>query len=370
MLVIINNASAQIEISFENFDTTKVEKYKFTGLGFTQSYIQMSFSGYKILNPNTINDFKDKTIEKIELVCTDFPKNKDLSRLNKKRLASLYLLFPEAFDNKLIKWSLVEQTGCNSSDVYNYFHGFVITYRPTPTIESISSDNSQLRSIVYGEEVPKDSTVLKILDRNSEWSNMLIVCDFTGSMSPYVSQVLLWHYLKIKEEKVKSFVFFNDGNRTPDYDKEIGKTGGIYYTDNKDIDTVINTAIMTISSGTGGDAPENDVESILFGIEKYPDTENIILIADNKSDIRDTALISLINKPVKVILCGTENGVNVQYLNLARSTGGSVHTIEEDLVNLIDINEGEEIRIDDTIYKIQKGKFVFYKKVNDKFYSM
>ncbi len=370
ILMNVSNLFCQIEINFNNFDTLSVEKYKFTGIGINQNYLQMNYSGYKIFNPDIINDLKDKTIEKIELVYTDYPKSKDLTKLNKKRLASLFLLYPDVFDNKLIKWALVKQTACNSSDVYNYFHGFVITYRPTPTYESISSEKSQISSIVYGEEMPKDSTVLKILDRNSEWNNMLIVCDFTGSMSPYVSQVLLWHYLKIKEEKVKSFVFFNDGNRTADYEKVIGKTGGIYCTDDKNIDTVINTAIMTISSGTGGDAPENDIEAILYGIEKFPETENVILVADNKSDMRDTALICKITKPIKVILCGTENGINTQYLNLARNTGGSVHTIEEDLENLIDINEGEEIRIGDTVYKIKDGKFIFHKKVSDKLYSM
>lgn len=361
---------AQIEITFDCFDTVYVEKYKFEGIGINKSYFRTNYSDYEILNPSDIDNIKDKVIEEVELIYTDFPKGKDFLDLNKKRLASLYLLFPELFDKKIVKWTLVEQTDCSFSDVYNFFHGFVITYRPEPTLESISTEKNQIRSVVFGEEAPKDSTVLKILERNDDWKNMAIVCDFTGSMSPYVSQVILWYHLKIKEDKVKSFVFFNDGDRTPDYNKEIGKTGGIYDTDIKDIDSVINTAIKTISCGTGGDAPENDVEAILHGIQKFPEAENIILIADNKSDIRDTILIDKIEKPVKVILCGTENGVNVEYLNLALKTGGSIHTIEEDLENLIELNEGEEIKVGDSIFVIKNGKFVFSKKINEKYYNM
>ncbi|MEM7372873.1 MAG: hypothetical protein AAF587_29900 [Bacteroidota bacterium] len=40
-----------------------------------------------------------------------------------------------------------------------------------------------------------DSTVFHVFQRNPDWNNMLVVCDFTGSMSPYTAQLLVWHKL-------------------------------------------------------------------------------------------------------------------------------------------------------------------------------
>jgi len=361
---------SQVDINFDKFDTVAVAKYQFTGLGVSQCYIQMSFCDSKIYNPKILEALKDKKIDKIELIYTDYPLNKNLANLNKKRLLELYKLSSQIFEDTTIKWTIVKQNGYTKDDVYNYFHGFSITYS-TPEKAKIDYSNDEgLHQVVFGETPPKDSTVLKVLERNNDWTNMLIVCDFTGSMSTYVSQVLLWYYLKIKEEKIKSFVFFNDGNLTPDADKIIGKTGGIYDTDVQNIDSVLNTAIQTISSGTGGDGPENDIEAILYGLEKYPNTESIVLIADNGANMRDTVLISKIKKPIKVILCGSDDELNIQFLNLAIQTGGSIHTIEEDLNNLISLNEGEEIKIGNSIYVVENGKFKFVKKVSGKLYSM
>jgi len=361
---------AQTVDCFDKFDTVQIFKYKFKGLGITQCYLQMSYSNYKIFNPKVLEITRDKKIEKIQLVYTKYPSGTNHAYLNKRRLAELQKIAPEYFKNDSIKWELVEQTACTSTDVYNYFHGFVITYGQIEEIRVHIPGGEGLAKIVYGETAPTDSTVLKVFERNLNWDNMLIVSDFTGSMTCYVSQVLLWYHLKIKDDKIKSFVFFNDGDRTPDSEKVIGATGGIYHTDAENIDSVISVAVTTISNGSGGDGPENDIEAILLGLEKYPSTETIILIADNKADMRDTLLISKITKPIKVILCGVEDQINVQYLNLARQSGGSIHTIEEDLTDLVSLNDGEQIKIGDAIYIIEGGRFKFLKKVTNKVYSM
>jgi len=58
-------------------------------------------------------------------------------------------------------------------------------------------------------------------------------------------------------------------------------------------------------------------------------------------------------------LCGTEDGINPQYLEIARESGGSVHTVEEDIYNLALLNVGETIRIGGQVFKIEPGgKFV------------
>lgn len=57
-----------------------------------------------------------------------------------------------------------------------------------------------------------------------------------------------------------------------------------------------------------------------------------------------------------MFLCDTENGILPQYLEVARKTGGSVHTIDEDLTALIVKKEGEVFIAGGRKYKIIGGK--------------
>ena len=63
--------------------------------------------------------------------------------------------------------------------------------------------------------------VYKVLNRN-KWSEKLIVCDLTGSMMPYASQLSLWYQLNVAKEKNLQFVFFNDGDSKLHSQKKIG----------------------------------------------------------------------------------------------------------------------------------------------------
>ena len=114
---------------------------------------------------------------------------------------------------------------------------------------------------------------------------------------------------------------------------------------------------QTMIKGNGGDAEENDLESILKSISSYPESKNIILVADNNSPIKDFSLINKVNKPIRVILCGTEFGVNTQYLDLARLTKGSVHTAFNDYYDLHLLFDLEDIIIDGRKYRLSQGKF-------------
>jgi hypothetical protein len=46
------------------------------------------------------------------------------------------------------------------------------------------------------------------------------------------------------------------------------------------------------------------------------------------------------------------------YLEIARKTGGSIHTIEDDITNLSKIREGQMVDILGINYIIKKGKLV------------
>jgi hypothetical protein len=360
-ILYINTGHAQsVAISFKvKADTVRTYKYVFKGLGKNQIYLQMSYGGTKIFNPATIKKIKKRRVSKIELIYTAYPKGADIQVLNKQRLASLYTLYPELFELGSVEWKFVEQTYAkNEKQAVNMFHGFAITYIPGSSRDLMLSDVNYVRDVVKGKIKLTDSLVYKIMDRNKEWKDMVIVGDLTGSMSPYAGQLLVWYQLKHKERSVKSFIFFNDGDLKPDYKKEIGKTGGIYSVKAGSIDEVLNKATQTIMNGSGGDIPENNLEALLYAQKRNPDCESLIMVADNYATPRDMILLDSITKPVNVIVCGVLDTINIAYLNIAYRTGGSIHTMEKDLKDLIKLNEGEIIEINKVRYKIVDKKFV------------
>ena len=92
---------------------------------------------------------------------------------------------------------------------------------------------------------------------------------------------------------------------------------------------------MVMSRGDGGDSPENDVEAILTGLKYLKGHDEVILIADNDSDVRDLSLIRTLDVPVRIILCGKRRKeIHDDYLTLAYQTGGSLHTLKKDIKDL------------------------------------
>lgn len=58
------------------------------------------------------------------------------------------------------------------------------------------------------------------------------------------------------------------------------------------------------------------------------------------------------------IICGTNGTVELAYLKLAKATGGSIHTMEEDLDNIAAMKEGQEFTFNGNLYKIENGKII------------
>lgn len=212
-----------------------------------------------------------------------------------------------------------------------------------------------------GEYRLKDSSLIKIMNRNDDWNDMLVVCDVTGSMFAYMGQLLIWYKLNFDLKKVKYFVLFNDGDKKDDNLKKSGATGGIYTYEATDFKSFKKSMEEVIRQGTGGDAPENDIEAILKGITVFKNYDEIILIADNTAGVRDIDLLKRLRKPVRIILCGTENGINPDFLKIAHKTKGSIHTIESDIRDIGNIQEGQTIDIDGNIFIFRAGNFQFVK---------
>ncbi len=193
--------------------------------------------------------------------------------------------------------------------------------------------------------------------RHPDWQKTLVVMDVTGSMSPYIGKTMAWVKATQDSSQVFAFVYFNDGDMKSTADKVDGNVGGVYSVRNTDFNAVYGQLKETMRRGGGGDAPENNVEAMLKGSAQFPDCEEIVMVADNWASPRDLEFVFKLERPVHIIVCGSSGGVNIDYIQLAYETGGSVHTIEEDL-ELRNIEPGRQFRIGQQYFTLINGKIV------------
>lgn len=180
----------------------------------------------------------------------------------------------------------------------------------------------------------RDTVVSDVMTRNwKAWKQekLIIVQDVTGSMSDYLTQMLIWHEM-YAAQGVNHYVFFNDGDNKPERKKLVGKTGGIYYVESSQLSDIQEMAQQASRAGRGGATPENNIEAILYAQKECPDCTSIVMIADNYAPVRDMELLPKVKLPVRIIVCGG-NGeqVHSDYLSIAALSGGSVHTSRMDL---------------------------------------
>jgi hypothetical protein len=226
------------------------------------------------------------------------------------------------------------------------------------TYESPTKETTlKFDKFLSGEYKIKDSTIFKVFDRNPQWKNVMLVVDMTGSMFPYVGQLLVWYKMNFETEKIRYYTLFNDGDNIPDTKKVIGLTGGAHTFDAKDFKKFKKDIEDVRKLGEGGDDPENDVEAIMKAMIARRDYGDLVLIADD-SDMRDMKLLKRIKKPVHIILCGTKRGINQQYLQLAYSTKGSIHTANNS-VNMKTIKDGQQIELDNDLFEFRGGEFIW-----------
>ncbi len=191
-----------------------------------------------------------------------------------------------------------------------------------------------------------DSVVWKVMDRHRNWQNAIVINDWTGSMYGYGAQIVHWHINNYKQSGIKRITLFNDGDKKTQFDKVIGETGGIYSSDASDIPKIMNLFNLVRINGHGGDRPENDVEALIQAIKEYPEANEVILIADNYACIRDIEMVEKVTKPIRILVCGyiKELGINPHLIYLAKATGGSLHTLENDFEEIkVEIDEKGEI---------------------------
>jgi hypothetical protein len=356
-------SSAQVEDSiFNAMKREEIGVYLVEKGHLDKVYLKMSFASEEVPDKSVIASLQRRKILQIDIIYTDYPKNRNFDKLNTNRVRKMLALIPDLGKRTDVSWRLIKQTASqNYQQAVKLFHGVAVTFveEQVPATQTvINREIEKVKSYVF-DGTFKDSVVYKVMERNKKnWKNVLVVGDWTGSIYPYSSQIVNWHKLHLKDGVIKHFVFFNDGDDKNDKDKRIGKTGGVYFTKTNEIMHVIEVMTQALQNGNGGDVPENDVEAILAGIEKYKDIESVVLIADNNSAVRDIRLTPQITKPVHVILCGVEGGrVSPQYVNLAKFTNGSIHTIEEDINHLAKMQANDILKIGSRIFRLKPNGF-------------
>ena len=335
-------------------------------------HLEMVYGSQKILNPKAWSSIqKDSRAKKIDLVMTLYPSDienwkEDFEDLIEQRLTNLTDLDSNLLVDCTIKWNLILQ----DADTTAYHakkrdHGVFITYVDLPTPKHKNHYASVLTKC-YGRNVAKieGEKLTQITKRNKEkWKKMLIITDCSGSMMPYGAEVFLWHMLKYNKKNVNQFAFFNDGETGS---TEVGNAGGIHMIKIKDHRKIGSSLNYVNSIGTKNfDGPENDLEAVIYAMDRAYNYDEVILIADNNSAIRDFKLVKQIKHPIRIVLCGLdmENNIHPDYLELAFLTKGSIHTVEKDIENFMRNDQGKIIPIFDEKYQIQGDELVNVKEV-------
>lgn len=334
--------------------THEIDFYKFTDKGHSQIPLAMHFGKSDLDNAASIRQLKKETILKVELVYTDYPKGELTDTLNMLRLQALYKQWPELFSNNLIEWHFIKQTAIkNRNHAEKSFHGFVFTIRE---YKGFDYEMETINDMV-SESKAADSTILKVFERNKDWKDLYIIADVTGSMYPYTGELLLWFKLTLQKNLTKAFVFFNDDEESSTNQEKTIDNTGMWETTSERFEKIIRTCGKAMSKGRHY---ENNLEAIFYTIKKYPEAQNIVMIADNWEDPCDMKLLAelkAMEKPIHIVVCGVNKSINTNYLDIAFATGGSVHTMEEDLTDLFKINDKEVIKIGKERYIVKDGKF-------------
>lgn len=364
----------------EKFDQPKLNKERIQNLKkifpelFNQSFVTWEFKAQNDCKNEEVAreyfhgfviTYKSKTT--IEDTHHEIAKINTIMKSDSLGYDSVYTVYKTKFKRKKIKTGYFIPVSTKKTEkgiVYKNRSVFKRTTQYAVRIDTVRT-SKEYHKFVRGKNAMSfvkrnlnDSTIFAILRRHEKWEEMTFVCDVTGSMSAYTTQLLVWYKLNCLTNKINYFTFFNDGDNKSENKKKIGSIGGIYNIAAGNYDAIELTIQNAMKAGSGGDAPENNCEALIEAIKHNPNAKEYVMIADNFANIKDYELIKKINKPIHIIICGTGNFmVNTDYLDLARATKGSIHSLEQDLENLMNINEGQTIMFDGKKYILQNGKF-------------
>jgi len=223
---------------------------------------------------------------------------------------------------------------------------------------SMSDKISRVRELGKTYEL----TSYDALDRNiNKWKNVVIVCDITSTMFPYTTQVFDWMNENTENNSIKGIVFFTDcdslGRQTR------GRLPGKMFTVRKKDELILWDTMFAAINNTENnkDKPENNIEALIYAQKYFPDADEFVMIADNSTQVKDMKQLSKVKKKVHIILCGETYEKNLafqtDYIQIAKKTKGTIHTLEDDIDNVAKVKEMSVVRVGNIYFRFHKGKF-------------
>jgi hypothetical protein len=296
-----------------------------------------SFGQEKFVDSVKFETVDKKDLSEIWLIYSGFSVNEKFNQdqLNNKRIAELKKKLPYLNSASNIKWTDMKIAGLNNLDTAKeQFHGFVLVY-----------------------DYKAEQTLGPVLDRHKNWDSIIVVVDVTTSMLPSLMEVNKWLDLNYKNKQIDRFVYFNDGDGIPDYMKQLNSTGGIHTDTSSNYSTYVKGIKKYMVMGLGNmDKAENVLEALIYAQKFAIPGSEIVLLSDNNSSPRDTALIDSLKLPVKVIACGVDDcDLNTSLINIAYRTGGSIHTGVSDVR---DFKNAKRPKDRETIINIGDKKYI------------
>lgn len=318
----------------------------------------------------------------VRMIVSLYPQNRKawqtgFENIMARRLNALFNIAP-SLNDKRIHFELILQTNCkNEEEAKKLFHGFEIVYKNSEpshvakpkeisVFDTLNlSHNDSLAWLNINKKIQRqlkkeggitDSVVLKSLN-NINTDSTLIVVDCTGSMGPYYQQVLIWLQENIHSDGQRMVLFNDAGSKPP---RVIGKSGGYFISTFHNTDELFKALNkMRRSIYYNYDMEENNLEATLAGLERYPETKRVIMIADNISCVRDISLLNQIQVPIDVILCGTHGGINPTYLDIVQNTKGKLFSSFGNWQYDKSLKPGDEITISSNVYRLNKKTLRF-----------
>lgn len=321
-----------------------------------------SFGNIEVTNTSHAKLLDEVEIYRVELVYSKYPKTNNFQeiqqrRLNLARLEELEKTTPQLFRPN-VEWEFVAHVVNTAAEARELYHGFVVHYKmkeqktqkeeikkqpetpqnPEIPVPTFAYNNESEEATFIKEGKPKSNSTYQVFDRQ-DWKDVVVVCDWTASMYHFATPVLLWHNQKNTQNdtsSIQNFVFFNDGDATPNNQKKIGSTGGIYATKTGSVDEALQIMEQSKAAGTGGDFPENDLEALIYAQKNYPQAKSLVLIADNMAAVRDISLLEQLAEtqiPVHILITRNEeiDLIRPEYWDIAIQTKGTIHTLEKDI---------------------------------------
>jgi hypothetical protein len=184
--------------------------------------------------------------------------------------------------------------------------------------------------------------------------NALVIADVPASMSLYTIQLLHWLQQMDSLHCISTFACFSDGNDIVTEKKVVSKSGAVYTAKYVNMAAAAGLMELAMQKGSGGDTPENVCEAIIKALEACNNSEEVFLIADNYTPVRDIVFVNKIKKPIPILVCGGQIGVHSDNVTIAATTGGSLYFPNLVVKDFSALKNGGVLQIRSLPYKLNQ----------------